>query len=258
MSVGRRKVRLEESSGWIFNRMSDAYKARPAYPATLVAKVADLARSAGGRIADVGAGIGHFALPLAELGLDVLAIDPARAMLEELERSADERALTLRTLHAAAENLPVESASVSLALIADALHFMDKELVADELRRVLRPRAGLAIVTSEFAPTPFMRAVTSVMEEAAPRRPRAVGDSIVQLGKLLDLCLEPPLVFRDETPVSPETLEAILRSISFIGPAMNPERFAAFRARVHALSDAPIWARSFTLHAGFRRGLRPS
>ncbi len=147
--------------------------------------------------------------------------------------------------------------SLDLGLIADALHFMDKELVADELRRVLRPRAALVIVTSAFAPTPFMRAVTAVMEEAAPRRPRAVGDSIVQLAKLLDLRLAPPLVFRDETPVTPEVLEAILRSISFIGPAMNPERFAAFRARIHALSDAPVWARSFTLNAGFR-GLRPA
>ena len=65
-------------------------------------------------------------------------------------------------------------------------------------------------------------------------------------------------MFRDETPVGPEALEAILRSISFIGPAMNPERFAAFRARIHALPDKPVWARSFTLHAGFRRRLRPT
>ncbi len=258
MSVGRRKVRLEESSGWIFNRMTDAYKARPAYPAELVTAVADLARSAGGGVADLGAGIGHFALPLAELGLDVLAIDPARAMLDELERSAEERALPLRTLHAAAENLPLGDRSVDVALIADALHFMDKELVAAELGRVLRPGAALVIVTSEFAATPYMRAVRSVMEEAAPRRPRAVRDSIVQLTTLLEVRLEPPRVFREDTAVSAETLEAILRSISFIGPAMNPERFAAFRARIHALSDAPVWARSFTLHSGFRRGFKPA
>ena len=79
-----------------------------------------------------------------------------------------------------------------------------------------------------------------------------MGDSIVQLSKLLDVRLAPPLAFQDETPVSREQLEAILRSISFIGPAMNAERFAAFRERIHALSGAPIWARTFTLHAGFR------
>jgi SAM-dependent methyltransferase len=230
------------------------YAARPSYPADLVAAVAELARQAGQSVGDLGAGIGHFAVPLAALGFDVVAVEPARAMLDELERAATARGVALRALHGTAEQLPLDAQSLDLGLIADALHFMDKELVADELRRVLRPRAGLVIVTSEFASTPFMRAVTEVMQEAAPRRPRAVGDSIVQLSKLLDVRLAPPLVFRDETPVTPEVLEAILRSISFIGPAMNPERFAAFRARIHALSHAPIWARSFTLHAGFRRG----
>jgi ubiquinone/menaquinone biosynthesis C-methylase UbiE len=258
MSVGRRKVRLDESGSWIFNRMADVYQARPAYPSDLVAAVADLARTAGDQVGDLGAGIGHFAVPLAQRGFDVVAIDPARAMLDELERSATERGVRLRTLHATAEDLPLDAHALDLALIADALHFMDKELVAAELRRVLRPRAGLAIVTSEFGATPFMRAVTAVMEDAAPRRPRSVSDSIVQLSKLLDVRLEPPRVFRDETPVGPEELEAILRSISFIGPAMNTERFAAFRARIHALPDSPVWARSFTLHAGFRRRLRPT
>jgi hypothetical protein len=173
-------------------------------------------------------------------------------MLDELERAASERGLQLRTLHAAAEKLPLPEASFDAALISDALHFMDKELVGAELRRVLRARAALLIVTAEFTPTPFMRAVTQVMEEAAPRRPRAVGDSIVQLSRLLGVRLAPPRVFQDETPVTREELEAILRSISFIGPAMNAERFAAFRARIHALSKEPVWARTFTLHAGFR------
>jgi hypothetical protein len=33
---------------------------------------------------------------------------------------------------------------------------------------------------------------------------------------------------------------------------MNPTRFAAFRARVHALPDPPVWARTFVLRAGQR------
>lgn len=253
MSVGRRKVRLEESSRWIFNRMADAYKARPAYPAELVDAVSDVAEATGPKILDLGAGIGHFALPLAERGFEVIAVEPAKAMLDELVREATERGVKLHALHASAERLPLEPESVDVVLIADAVHFMDKELVGAELRRVVQPRGALVVVTSEFSPTPFMQAVQAVIDAQAARRPRAVGDSIIQIARLLGVRLAPPRLFRDETPVSKQTLETILRSISFIGPAMNAERFAVFRSKIHALSDAPVWARSFTLHAGFRR-----
>jgi hypothetical protein len=33
---------------------------------------------------------------------------------------------------------------------------------------------------------------------------------------------------------------------------MNAGRFAAFRARVHALPGRPVWARTLTLRAGTR------
>jgi hypothetical protein len=59
-------------------------------------------------------------------------------------------------------------------------------------------------------------------------------------------------VFVDATPVDPDTLERILCSISFIGPAMNAERYAAFRKRVHAIEHDAIWSRTCKLHAGRR------
>jgi hypothetical protein len=59
--------------------------------------------------------------------------------------------------------------------------------------------------------------------------------------------------FHDATEVDEDTLEQILRSISFIGPAMNAERFAAFRERIHALPGPRTWARTFTVHSGRRR-----
>lgn len=254
MSLGRRKVGLADASGWVFNRMVEAYGARPPYPSALVEAIAAAAGKPGARIVDIGAGIGHLALPLCELGFEVLAVEPARQMLEELRRTAVARGLPLATFHATAEALPIDSGVSDLVLIADALHFLDAELASSEVRRVLAKRGALAVVTSEFAPTPFMQAVSRLMHEAAPRRARAVAPALAQLAALSRVRLGSRQTFDDSTSVDPLTLERILRSISFIGPAMNPQRFAAFLERVLAIPGPAVWARSFALHTGRRGG----
>jgi SAM-dependent methyltransferase len=252
MSLGRRSVGLDDPSRWVFNRMADVYDARPPYPAALVDALAALAGPPGSRVGDLGAGIGHLALPLAARGYDVAAFEPAFAMLARLRAAADARGLALRSYQATAEALPLGRSSLDLALVADALHFLDAQLAGEELARVLARRGTLAVVTSGFGDTPYMRAVVALMEEAVPRRPRALARQLAQVSSLANVELGPERFFDDETPVDHPTLERILRSISFIGPAMNEARFTAFRARVHALPGAPAWARRFVLRAGQR------
>ena len=254
MGLGRRKVGLADPTRWVFNRMADVYDARPAYPLGLIDALAELATTHGRRVGDLGAGIGHVALPLAQRGFDVIAIEPAQAMLERLRAEARRRRLKLRTVHATAEALPLEDKSLDLAVVADALHFLDAELIAHEIARVLTPKGALAIVTCALGKTPFMQRLVEIIEEAVPRRPRNLDQNLIQVSAITGVRLARTLHFHDETSVDSHTLERILRSISFIGPAMNPERFSAFRARVHALPGRPTWARIFTLRAGHRGG----
>ena len=252
MSLGRRKVGLDDPKRWVFNRMADVYDARPAYPRGLIDALEALAP--GRRVGDLGAGIGHVALPLAGRGFDVSAIEPAQAMLDRLRARARECRLDVRAIHAAAEATPLGDASLDLAVVADALHFLDAELVAREIARVLAPKGALAIVTCELGKTPFMRSLAEIIEGAVPRRPRDLDQNLIQVSAITGIRFGTKRRFHDETPVDSYTLERILRSISFIGPAMNPARFAAFRARVHALPGRPTWARAFTLHAGRAKG----
>jgi ubiquinone/menaquinone biosynthesis C-methylase UbiE len=256
----RRQVNIEDAARWVFNRMADVYDARPDYPVELIDAIAELAGSVGKRIGDLGAGIGHLAIPLAERGFEVTAIEPARAMLDRLEATAVERGASVRSLHAAAEALPVEAKSFDVILIADALHFIDSELAAREIARVLVHRGLLIVVTCELGDTPFMRDVARIIEEATQRRPRQMVSRNAQLSGVAKIPLSKGRTFTDETPVTRATLERILGSISFVGPAMNPERTAAFHARVHALAaETPIhWARKFTLQWGRRWRQAPS
>jgi SAM-dependent methyltransferase len=255
MSLGRRKVGLDDPTRWVFNRMADVYDARPAYPVALIDALTALV-APGARVGDLGAGTGHVALPLAARGLDVVAVEPAQAMLERLLQAARDARLPLRALHATAEALPLADGSLDLIVVADALHFLDAELSAREIARVLAPGGALALVTCELGQTPFMRALLEVIHEAVPRRPRDLRGNIVHVGAITGVPFGRERRFDDETPVDGPTLERILRSISFIGPAMNPARFAAFRARVHALPGPAAWARTFTLRVG-RRPQRP-
>jgi SAM-dependent methyltransferase len=231
--------------------MADVYDARPAYPSALIDALVALAPDHG-RVGDLGAGIGHVALPLAERGLNVVAVEPAHAMLDRLSAEADKRRLSVRAVHAMAEALPLGDASLDLVVVADAVHFLDAELVAREIARVLAPRGALAIVTCELGKTPFMQSLVEIMEASVPRRPRNVEQPLSQILAISGVRFANARLFHDETPVDGHTLEGILRSISFIGPAMNAARFAAFRARVHALPGPAVWARTFTLRAGSR------
>src|SRR5580692_11719962 len=114
MSLGRRKVGLDDPSRWAPNRLKEIYDARPAYPRALIDALAELAGPTGSRIGDLGAGVGHLALPLAARGFEVMAIEAAQEMLDRLRAAADAQRTPLRALHAAVEALPLDPASLDL------------------------------------------------------------------------------------------------------------------------------------------------
>src|SRR4051794_22381697 len=88
MGLGRRRVGLHEPERWVYNRMADAYAARPAYPDALIARLAALAGEAPAQVLDVGAGIGHLSLPLLARGHHLNAVEPAISMLNALQARA--------------------------------------------------------------------------------------------------------------------------------------------------------------------------
>lgn len=114
----------------------------PAVPRELVALVASGAARAGATALDVGCGSGLEAVYLARAGLSVIGVDSSRPGLELARERARAAGVELDLRHGSALALPVESASIDLALDRGCLHGIDREdrpAYAAEITRVLRP-----------------------------------------------------------------------------------------------------------------------
>lgn len=105
----------------------------------------------GDAVVEVGAGAGRITL---DGGLarrvgpsgQVLATDPSSAQLEQARQRAGAEGLEwVRFLRAAAEELPVASATADLVLGSTFLHFTDPPRALREMARVIRPGGRLAL-----------------------------------------------------------------------------------------------------------------
>jgi ubiquinone/menaquinone biosynthesis C-methylase UbiE len=125
-----------------FGQAADVYdRARPSYPQDAV----DWMLQSNPRdVIDLGAGTGKFTRQIADrahaLKGHIIAIDPDAQMLAKLAGSG------IETLVGTGERIPVDDATADLVTCAQAWHWVDEELAAPEVARVLRPDGWLAIV----------------------------------------------------------------------------------------------------------------
>ncbi|MGW3076294.1 MULTISPECIES: class I SAM-dependent methyltransferase [unclassified Kitasatospora] len=99
-----------------------------------------------GRLLDVGCGPGTLALGLAHLFGEVVGVDPDAGMIAEARRvgAAEPKATWVR---ARAEELPSGLGTFTLAVFGQSFHWMDRDLVAATVRRMLRPGGALAHIS---------------------------------------------------------------------------------------------------------------
>jgi len=120
-------------------------RGRPGYPPAVVgALAAELGVPAGAPVLDLGAGTGKLSRALLAGGYDVIAVEPLAAMRELLA----ERIGPYRVLDGRAEQLPLTDGSVAAVTVADAFHWFDPVAALAEIRRVLTPGGGLAVLST--------------------------------------------------------------------------------------------------------------
>ena len=246
--MSRRGVPVTDSSRWVFNRLAADYRRRPGYPPALVERLLALAGGAGARIADLGAGTGHLALPLARAGGLVHAVEPARAMLDVL--SADSGGLEVVPVHAAAEETGLAAGGFDLVVLADALHWVDPERGGREVARLLAPEGRLAVVVPALADTPFLRALAELLARANPKA-RPGPPPVTRLFAAAGLTAPVEERFVDEVPLDEDGLDAVLQSLSYAGPALGPAALARLLADARAVArqhGGAVWRRDLALH----------
>ena len=127
-----------------FSAAAEVYeRARPGYPDEAVAWVAERLGIGPGRdVLDLAAGTGKLTRQLVPLGARIVAVEPIDAMRAELERAVP----GVEALAGTAEAIPLADGSVDAVTCAQAAHWFRADEAVREIRRVLRPGGGLALL----------------------------------------------------------------------------------------------------------------
>jgi SAM-dependent methyltransferase len=157
-----------------FGGVAGVYEqARPEYPDDAVAW---LAGTPPRDVVDVGAGTGKLTRRLAAAGHRVVAVDPAREMLEQLGRVLP----GVRALVGTAEAIPLPDGSADVVVAAQAFHWFDHGPALREAARVLRPGGTFGLVwNARDESTPWVQRLSEIIgsERTSPGELTAVIDA---------------------------------------------------------------------------------
>jgi SAM-dependent methyltransferase len=149
-------------------------RGRPEYaPAVVGAIAAELGLEPGAPVLDLAAGTGKLTRALLSTGLDVVAVEPQSPLREALAASVG--AERVRT--GLAEAIPLPDESVAAVTVGDAFHWFDHRLALAEIRRVLRPGGGLAVLSTapDWGDTSWAHEVGSLLMSLRPEHPHFDG-----------------------------------------------------------------------------------
>jgi len=109
-------------------------------------------------LCDIGSGTGVFTFPATEISNnDIYALEVSDSMIELLKKRMIERNISnLRIKKVDSSILPLDNNKCDMAIMVTVLHELDnKELMIDEIRRILKQKGKLIIVEFHKRKTPM-------------------------------------------------------------------------------------------------------
>lgn len=147
---------------------ADYDELRPGYAPEAVTWVAERGSLRDGSVVvDLAAGTGQLSRRFADLGAEVIAVEPAANMAAVLR----ERQPTIRIEHGTAEAIPIGDRSADAVVVGNAFHHFDRDAAFLEIHRVLRPGGVLALfwawpLEDEQRSLPGMQELYEIVETA--------------------------------------------------------------------------------------------
>jgi SAM-dependent methyltransferase len=211
-----------------FGSIAEVYdRGRPGYaPAVVGAICAELRIPPGGRVLDLAAGTGKLSRALLECGLDVVAVEPQVELRELLTAHLGPE----RALDGLAEAIPLADAELDGVTVADAFHWFDPIGALAEIRRVLKPGGGLALLSTmpDWSGASWAHELGTLIERSRPEHPFFDGptyrQSLAAAGgwsrmREIEVCASQPF--------HPERMADYVASMSWVA-AMPDDRRAEF------------------------------
>ncbi len=221
---------------------ADVYeRGRPDYPAAAIARIVEKLELRPGRtVLDLAAGTGKLTRLLVPSGANVVAVEPVREMRVELER----RVPAVAVLAGTAERIPLADGWVNAVTVGQAFHWFKADEALREIRRVLRPGGGVALVwNARDERNPLQAALSSVidpLERDTPRRKGRDWKTMLSESGLFERCERK--LFEHEQVVDEQGVVDRVVSISFIAASPKAARDEV-EAQVRALvrgAEQPI------------------
>ena len=237
------------------------------YPAAMIADLTSAAQVSGrGRLLDLACGTGQLAFALRRWFAEVWAVDQEPDMVEAVRaKTATAGALNVRPVVSSAETLDAPPEYFELAVIGNAFHRLDRDLVAGRLLGWLQPGGRLALCWSTqpwIGAQAWQRALAAALdkwrtalgaqqripaawEQAQLRRPdsQVLSDAGFELAGTHEYDIEHRWTL-------PE-LAGLIRSTSFLPAAVLGDQAAAFDADLAASLRHHSDNGSFTETVGF-------
>ncbi len=210
-------------------------RGRPEYPPAAVgALAAELRLPSGARILDLAAGTGKLSRALLAAGFDVVAVEP----LDSLRQVLAERIGAARVHEGLAERIPLRDGSVDAVSVGDAFHWFDQARALPEIRRVLRPEGGLAVLSTmpDWTGASWAHELGTLVTEQRPEHPHFDGPPWQEAVRAAEGWGEPREIrVSVSQPARPERIVDHLASMSWVAAMPDAERLEAverFRALI--------------------------
>jgi SAM-dependent methyltransferase len=221
-------------------------RGRPEHPPAVAGAIAaELGLAPGARVLDLAAGTGKLTRALLAAGLDVVAVEPQAELRVPLAASVGAE----RVHEGFAEAIPLADASVAAVTVGDAFHWFRTPVALAEIRRVLAPGGGLAILNTapDWSGASWAHELGGMMRDARPAHPQFDGPPW-QVAVRADGTWGEPREFqiRFAQPTDPARMLDYVASFSWIAAmpadtrAATLERFAALMQSGETPAQMPV------------------